>query len=398
MRLEPQVIISFGLALSAVVRVYAERQLEGEMTNRVTGSGASTLAVAALAVLGALTAAKGVAGKRQLALLSPSPADFSRTTKTKLDPHGRDAAVPEAIPRKGLRDVFWRVVSEVSDDRVLLVAAGVAFYLVLALFPGLTALVSLYGLIADPSQITHNLSAVSAVLPPGAVDIVSQQIDMLMQRKVSSLGLTFFFSLAIALWSSHSGILSVFDAMNIAYEEKEKRGLVRLNLIGIAFTLSCMIIAMIIVALIGIMPAIFRMIWIDQWTETMALVLRWPLLLILVFGAASAIYRFGPSRNPPQLRWLTWGAAFATLAWFLMSVGFSYYLAHFANYSATYGALGAMMGFLIWLWLSVAILIVGAELNAELEHQTAVDTTIGQPKPMGQRRAHVADTLGKTID
>ncbi|AUW45792.1 YihY/virulence factor BrkB family protein [Rhizobium leguminosarum] len=325
-------------------------------------------------------------------LVAPS-ADTGRAG----DDHGRSASTPEAIPLSGLRDVFWRVFHEVLADRVTLIAAGVTFYLLLALFPAMAALVSLYGLVADPATISEHLRELAGLLPSGAFDLLANQIKELVNRRDATLGITFFVGLGIALWSTHSGTLAIFDAMNVAYEEEEKRGLIRLNLIGLCFTLCAVLLTVVMVALVGIMPIVLSYLWLDQFKEHMALLMRWPLLLLVVAVAVTSVYRFGPSREPAKLRWMTWGAALTTVAWTAMSLGFSYYLDHFANYNATYGTLGALIGFLIWIWLSVVILIIGGELNAELEHQTAKDTTTGAPLPMGSRGAHVADTLGKTM-
>ncbi|MBB4217993.1 membrane protein [Rhizobium sp. BK212] len=321
----------------------------------------------------------------------------SANTGHRGDDHGRSASVPEAIPLSGLRDVFWRVFHEVLVDRVTLIAAGVTFYLLLALFPAMAALVSLYGLVADPITISEHLRELAALLPPGAFDLLADQIRELVNRRDATLGITFFVGLGIALWSTHSGTLAIFDAMNVAYEEEEKRGLVRLNLIGLCFTLCAILLMVVMVVLVGVMPVVLSYLWLDQFKEHMALLMRWPLLLLVVAVAVTSVYRFGPSREPATLRWMTWGAVLTTVAWAAMSLGFSFYLDHFANYNATYGTLGALIGFLIWIWLSVVILIVGGELNAELEHQTAKDTTTGTPRPMGARGAYVADTLGETM-
>ncbi len=353
-----------------------------------------TLSVLALLAVTALAA--GMAASRSSSFASDG--DVSRPGPHAADRRGRLAETPEAIPPRGLRDVFWRVVHQVSDDRVLLIAAGVTFYLLLAMFPALAALVSLYGLVADPRTIADHLQQVAVVLPPGAFDIVAEQVRALAERRETTLGLTFFAGLAIALWSTHSGTLSLFDAMNVAYEENEQRSLLRLNLIGLAFTLGAMVFAVAIVALIAVLPVLLSYIWLGKLEESAMLWLRWPLLLAIVSCAVTALYRFGPSREPARLRWLTWGALLTTAGWFAMSFGFSFYLSHFANYNATYGTLGALIGFLVWTWLSVAILIVGAQTNAELEHQTARDTTTGKPVAMGLRGAYVADTIGRAID
>lgn len=312
------------------------------------------------------------------------------------DARGRLATVPEEIPRRGLRDVFWRTMHEISDDRVAFVAAGVTFYLLLALFPALAALVSLYGLVADPAAIAGYMREMAGVLPPGAFDVLADQLRQLVLRREATLGVASFVGLAIALWSTHNGTLAIFEAMNVAYEEAEKRGFISLNLVALVFTLCAMIAAIITIGVVALLPAVLEFVWLEPWKETLALVLRWPLLLVLVFSGITAIYRFGPSRQPAKLRWLTWGAVLSTAGWLIMAFGFSWYVETFANYNAAYGTLSGLVAFMMWIWLSICILIVGAELNAELEHQTARDTTTGSPMPMGARGAHMADTVGKS--
>ncbi len=232
------------------------------------------------------------------------------------DHRGRLAEVPEAIPVKGLGDVLWRVFHEVFDDRVTLIAAGVTFYLLLALFPALAALVSLYGLVADPSTIADHLRELAgSCLPVPSISSPSRSAHC-SNGATALLGITFLAGLGIALWSTHSGTLAIFDAMNVAYGEKEKRGLVRLNLVGLCFTFCAIGAAVAIVSLVAVMPIILSYLWLDQWTEQLALLLRWPLLLTVVVVAATCVYRFGPSREPAKLRWMTWGAVLTAVAWF----------------------------------------------------------------------------------
>jgi membrane protein len=276
---------------------------------------------------------------------------------------------------------------------VTLVAGGVTFYLLLALFPALAALVSLYGLVADPATMSDRLAQLSSLLPPGAFDLVADQIRSLAAKRDASLGFTFFAGLAIALWSTHNGTLAIFNAMNIAYEEEEKRGFLKLNAVALLFTLFGILGAVLTVGLVAVLPTVLSYLWLDHFKEHALLAVRWPILLVVVAAAALAIYRFGPSREPPKLRWMTWGAVLMAVGLVAMSLGLSYYLSHFANYNATYGALGALIGFLVWTWLSVTILIVGGEVNAELERQEQ-DSTTGTARPMGSRGAYVADTVG----
>ncbi|WP_244477580.1 YihY/virulence factor BrkB family protein [Rhizobium sp. Root1212] len=329
---------------------------------------------------------------------------FSRSAPNEVDPgrankqeRGRRAETPEQIPAKGLLDVIYRTYREVLDDRVMLVSAGVAFYLFLSIFPALAGLVSLYALIADPGDISLHLRDVGVFLPTGAFQLFADQIEVLAKRNDNTLGLTFFIGLGVAIWGTHRGTMAIFDAMNIAYEEKEKRGFIWLNFLGLAFTAAGIFASVAMVGLVAVLPVALTYVWLDQDIERAALILRWPLLLAFVLVGSSAVYRFGPSRQPAKLRWITWGAALTTLGWCGMSVGFSIYLDHFANYSATYGTLGVLIGFLVWLWLSIAILFIGGELNAELERQTEKDTTTGPALPMGVRGAYVADTVGESF-
>jgi membrane protein len=182
--------------------------------------------------------------------------------------------------------------------------------------------------------------------------------------------------------------------MNIAYGEPEKRGIIRLNLMSLLFTFGAMIIAIAVIAAVGIVPVVLAYLWLDRWAELLAAIARWPVLLLLVGAGISMLYRYGPSRERAKVRWLTWGAAFSTTLWLVASMLFSFYLENFADYNATYGTLGALIGFMVWIWISVIILIVGAELNAEMERQTRCDSTTGAPLPMGERGAFVADTVG----
>ncbi|MDB5524747.1 MAG: ribonuclease [Rhizobium sp.] len=314
------------------------------------------------------------------------------------DERGRHADTPTAIPPKGLRDVFWRVVSEVIEDRVSLIAAGVTYYLLFASFPALGVLVALYGFMADPSTIATEINFLSSILPPGALDIVLAQLTTLTAQKTSTLSFAFVTSFLIALWSANNGIKALFDAMNIAYGETEKRSIIKLNLMSLAFTAAGLLVAAAVIFAIGIVPAALAYLRLENWIETLAAWARWPIILIFIGTGIVMIYRYGPSRENARLRWISWGAAFSTLIWLLASMLFSFYLANFADYNATYGTLGALIGFMVWIWISVIIVIVGAEINAELEHQTMCDSTTGPPVPMGDRGAVMADTLGRTAD
>ncbi|MCO5730960.1 YihY/virulence factor BrkB family protein [Rhizobium sp. SSA_523] len=311
------------------------------------------------------------------------------------DERGRNAENPREIPFTGLKDVFWRVFAAVQEDRVMLVAAGVTFYLLLAVFPAMTALVSLYGMIADPATLTERLGFLNSIMPPEGLQIFFSQLQALAGEAKNTLNVGLIVGLAIALWSANNGVKALFEAMNVAYAEEEKRSFIRLNLVAFTFTLGLIFGVIVIVIGLGVIPAVMTFIHLGSVAELLINVLRWPVLLVIVAFGITLLYRYGPSREIARLAWVTWGAGFAALFWLLGSLGVSFYLSNIADYNATYGTLGALVGFLFWTWISVIIVILGAEINAELEHQTARDSTTGPEEPMGKRGAYMADTLGK---
>jgi membrane protein len=311
---------------------------------------------------------------------------------------GREATTPSAIPWRGWKDILWRVWSEIGEDRIMLVAAGVTFYLLLALFPALAAFVSLYGFVADPKTIADQVAYLGGVLPSGGLDMIRGQLQALANASGKALSFGFVVGFLVALWSANSGIKAIFEAMNVAYEEEEKRSFIWLNLLSLAFTLGAMVVGILMVVMVGVVPAVLAFLHLGGLTEVLVRVLRWPLLLIAVAVVISIIYRYGPSRERAQWRWINWGAAGAAVVWLVASVLFSWYLQNFANYNATYGSLGAVIGFMMWTWISVLILLAGAELNSELEHQTARDSTTGKRVERGERGAVMADTIGAAQD
>ena len=280
----------------------------------------------------------------------------------------------------------------------MLIAAGVTFYLLLALFPALTAFVSLYGFVADPVTIADHISYLGGMLPSGGLDIIREQLNALASQDRSALSIGFIVAFLVALWSANTGVKTLFDALNIAYEEEEKRGFIALNLLSLTFTLMAMVLGILMIVSIGVVPAVLAFLNLESVTEQLIRILRWPVTLLVIACAIAVIYRYGPSRERPKWRWITWGGAFAAVIWLAASFGFSFYLQNFADYNATYGSLGAVIGFMMWTWISVIILLVCAELNAEMEHQTARDSTSGKPKPIGSRGATVADTLGRSTE
>jgi membrane protein len=307
---------------------------------------------------------------------------------------GRRAASPTEIPWKGWTDIFWRTMNQASEDRLLAIAAGVVFYGLLALFPAVTALVSCYGLFAKPDSINDHLSFLEGVMPVEAYSIVEDQIARVVAKGQAGLSLGFAIGLLLALWSANAGMKALMDALNIVNEEKEKRSFIRLNLISLTFTVAGIFAVLAAVAAVVVTPLLLSPVGLAGMTEEIVRFARWPVLTAGMLLGLSVLYRYGPSRRAAKWQWISLGAVFATLTWFAGSAVLSYYFANYANYNATYGSLGAAIGTMMWMWMSAIVVLFGAELNSEIEHQTARDTTVGTEKPLGARGATMADTIG----
>ncbi len=310
---------------------------------------------------------------------------------------GRRASNPLQIPLAGWEDVLWRTYVRTGEDRLLATAAGVVFFGLLAIFPAITALVSCYGLFATPSTIGANLQTLALLLPEGSFQIVQDQIGRVLDKGNTALGATFLFGLALALWSANAGVKSIIDALNVVYEERERRSFVGLNLLSLAFTAGGLAALLLMVGAVVALPLALDHLGLAPEGRIIVALARWPLLFVVLVGALGILYRFGPSRRAPQWQWLSVGAVTAALLWIAGSALLSWYLSNFANYSATYGSLGAAIGLMMWMWMSAIIVLCGAELNSEIEHQTALDTTVGRRKPLGLRGAVVADTVGQAV-
>lgn len=337
--------------------------------------------------------ALGFRRRHQAERLRHSPAEGGDAGK-----RGRRASTPSEIPARGWKDVLLRVYENLDEHRVIAIAAGVTFYVILAIVPAIAAFVALYGLFADPNTIGRHLNALSDIMPGGALDIVGEQMGRIAAQGNRTLGFAFVIGLAVSLWSANSGMKALFDALNVVYGEREKRGFIRLNAISLTFTLGALAIILLAIVAVVVLPVALNYfgnyLGIAAATAWLLTVARWPLLLVAVSLAIAVIYRYGPSREQAQWHWISWGSAFAAIAWLAASFLFSWYAENFANYNKTYGSLGAAIGFMTWIWMSTIVVLIGAELNAETEHQTVRDTTTGAAKPMGARGARMADTVG----
>ncbi|RTE90775.1 YihY/virulence factor BrkB family protein [Bradyrhizobium sp. LVM 105] len=307
---------------------------------------------------------------------------------------GRHAKSPFSIPWAGWKDIFWRTYQRIDEDRLLATAGGVVFFGLLAIFPAVTALVSSYGLFADPATISANLQTLATMLPEGSFQIVEDQVARVVSNGNTTLGAAFLFGLLLAIWSANAGVKAIFDALNVAYEEREKRSFIKLNMVSLAFTIGGIVALLVMVGVVVAFPLALNHIGMSPEGKLIVALARWPLMFLILLVALAILYRFAPSRDAPRWQWLSLGAVTAALLWIAGSALLSWYLSEFANYNATYGSLGAAIGLMTWMWMSAIVIMFGAELNSEIERQTLKDTTEGQPKPLGTRDAVSADTVG----
>lgn len=306
---------------------------------------------------------------------------------------GRAASHPRAIPLLGWRDIAWRTWREITVDRLPAVAGGVTFYTLLALFPAIGAFVSLYGLFADVAAVQKQLSEMSGVFPASVIQIVGEQMLRLASQEQAKLGAAFGVSLLLSVWSANASMNALFDGLNIAYDETEKRHILARTALTYVFTFCALLYAAVVAGVLIAAPVLMARLGFSA-LDALASPIRWGLVWLMTAIAFAILYRLAPSRARARWRWVLTGAVLAAGAWLMGSLGFSIYVNRFAHFDATYGPLGAVIAFMLWVWFSIMVVLVGAELNAEIEHQTAVDSTTGPQRPMGERGAAMADTVG----
>jgi len=325
----------------------------------------------------------------------PNPArrrDLSESVQALQTGRGRDADSPQEIPARGWKDIVLRTWREFREDQIPMIAAGVTFYILLALFPGIGAFVALYGLVADVGEAQKDVALLSAVLPGGAITLIGDQMARVAAAREDGLSVAAFLGLATSLWSANGAMKAIITGLNIAYEETESRAFARKLVTSFGFTLGALVFAMATAAVLVAQPVVERLAGHSA-AVPFALVAWSGLFALLVVGLA-VLYRYGPSRDRAKWRWISWGSFFAGLAWLAVSTAFSAYVARFGSFDRTYGPLGAVIGFMTWAWISSMVVLLGAELNSEIEHQTARDSTVGPPEPLGSRGATMADTVG----
>jgi len=307
---------------------------------------------------------------------------------------GRTADTPTEIPTGGWKDILLRVKDEVASDHVGLTAAGVAFYALLAIFPAITALMALGGLILEPAEVTAQLETLTEFIPQEAAQIILDQAVAVASSERAGLGVAFAIGLLLAIYSASKGMGSLMEGLNIAYDEEETRGFIKKTLWTIGLTVF-LIVGLILGLLAALaVPAALSLITLPGWLNAALSLTRWIILaLMTVFGLA-VLYRYGPSRDDAEWKWLSPGAIAACCIWIVASVGFSIYVSNFGSYNESFGSMAGVIILLMWLWISAFIVLLGAELNAEMEAQTSHDTTVGPDEPMGTRGAEKADNLG----
>jgi membrane protein len=312
------------------------------------------------------------------------------------DAAGREAQRPSEIPARGWFSILKRVKAEVKEDNVSLLAAGVAFYAFLAIFPAIIAVVTVYGMVADPEQVESQVGEFAKSLPAGADELLIGQLTNVVNAPQQSLSIGLAISLLALLWSVSSGVQGLVKSLNVIYDEQETRGFVKLRGLSLLLTLGAIVVAVIALALIAVFPNFVESLGLGQAGALAASIARWVFLAALVLVAVDVLYRLAPDRASPRWRWLSLGAVVALVLWLLGSIGFSWYVDNFSNYNQTYGALAAVIILLLWLFLSAFAVLLGAEFDAETERQTARDTTTGPERPLGERDAEVADTVGES--
>ncbi len=314
------------------------------------------------------------------------------TTQEQVTVPGGKAERPSEIPARGWTQVAKRGWKEAKADQVQLLAAGVAFYAFLAIFPALIAIVSIYGLFADPSTIANQLNSITTALPDEAAQIITDQVTALSSRR-QTLGISLILSVLIALWSASAGVSNLLTAINVAYDEEEKRGFVKKRLMSLGLTLGAIVFMVIILGLVAVLPPLLKAVFGTGALRWILQILGWLIMVVLVAIGLAILYRLGPDRDAPRMRWVSMGAVVATLVWLIASIGFSIYTSTFGNYAKTYGVFAGIVVLLFWLWFTMYAILLGAEINAESEQQTIADTTKGEEEPLGERGAVKADSI-----
>jgi membrane protein len=341
-------------------------------------------------------ARRAAAVKAQSAAPHPDPDRPPAGSPSERELPGIEAEKPSEIPWAGWKQIVKRAWAEHKADNMPIIAGGVAFFGFLSIFPALIALLSLYGLVATPETVARQVEDLSAQLPDAAAEIIEQQLNAIVANSGGALTLGLIVSILAALWSASGGVGNLITAVNLAYDEVETRNFVKLKLMSLGLVLGSIVFVLVTFGLVAVVPAVLDALPLGVVGTILAQVIRWVLLLAVFAGALAVLYRVAPDRDAPRLRWVSLGAVVVTVVWAVVSVGFSLYVDNFGSYDKTYGAIAGVIVLMLWLYLTCYLVLLGAEINSEAEHQTAHDTTTGEPQPMGARDAKMADELPET--
>jgi membrane protein len=304
---------------------------------------------------------------------------------------GHHAEKPGQIPLKGWKDIALRVKDKLTKDHLPLISAGIAFFFFLSIYPAIAAALSIYGLVMEPAQVAEQMSQLGNVLPEKAAQMVSDILEQQSLKSASSLSWSLVLGLVISLWSANKGAKAIFEGVNITYDEIDERGFFKFTEITLVFTIAGIFVGFIAIAMIVAFPALIDKLALPSTLSTIIQFLRWLILALVIMFSLAAIYKVAPYRSAPQFKWTSWGAMIATIIWLGGSLLFSLYISNFNSFDKTYGSFAAVIILMLWFLLSAFIILLGSEINSEMEYQTSHDTTIGKDKPIGQRGGYHAD-------
>ena len=319
-------------------------------------------------------------------------------TNTKPSPSipGSEAEKPQQIPAKGWVQIAKRGWAEAKADQVPLLAAGMAYYAFLAIFPAIIAAVLLYSFFADPSTIASQLDALGDAIPGAIKQTLTDQIGLAAGN--GKVGFGAVVAILVALFSASGGMSNLMTAINTAYDEEETRGFVKKRGIALLLTIGAIVFFLVVVSLVAVLPVVLGFLGTNGFVLFLIQAARWLLIVVVITVALAVLYRIAPDRDAPKIRWVSVGAGIATVLWIVASVGFSIYVSQFGSYAKTYGAIAGIVILLLWLFITAYAILLGAEINAESEQQTVADTTKGDPQPIGQRDAVKADSVPEPGD
>ncbi|MDQ3937756.1 MAG: YihY/virulence factor BrkB family protein [Chloroflexota bacterium] len=314
------------------------------------------------------------------------------------DSAGREAEKPTDIPGRGWKAIIKRVKVGLKNNHTSLLAAGVAFKSLLALFPSIVAVVTIWGLVASPQEITRQVAGFTSALPRDAANLLERQMSQVASTSTRTLSIALAVSVLLALWSASGGMTGLMEACTAAYDEVDTRRFPVKRGIALLLTVGAVVFVLLSLALIAVLPAVLGSIGLASRAETIINIGKWVLLAVLVMAAVAVVFKYAPDRERALMRWVTPGAVIATVLWLIGSALFTVYVNNLGKFGETYGSFAGIVVLMLWLFLTAYVVLLGAQINAEIERQTATDTTVGNARSMGQRGARPADRTPEHFD